>query len=160
MSVWQAMHQLEEIGYKFYIGETGRAIGYIDGDSPAEADFLLREARLNPAKAAAYVRYRAAHEKHTLPEALAIGQAVKAGKAKLLGKVIFHRNDLSVTMRWEPLWAEDPEILLEKYLGKLKRALERQMEEVLKMPTETMTADEIEASFERYGQCMDVYERL
>lgn len=35
-------------------------------------------------------------------DALAIAQAVKKGEARLLGKVVFHRQTMSVTVRWEP----------------------------------------------------------
>lgn len=49
---------------------------------------------------------------YSILDALTIAQAVKKGEARLLGKVIFHRKDMTVTVRWEPVGGEASAALL------------------------------------------------
>ena len=61
---------------------------------------------------------------YSLFDALAIGQAIRKGEARLLGKVIFHRQEMTVCVRWEPLTGEASAELLNRRRECLKNALE------------------------------------
>ncbi len=109
MTTWQAMNALEEMGYQFTATDGGvRATLY--GKPPGNASALLDIVRLDRDGARAYVQERQEGTMviddgctYSLFDALAIGQAVRRGDAKLLGKVIVHQKDMTATVRWAPV---------------------------------------------------------
>ena len=117
MTVWQAMHALEGLGYRFRA--TGGGVkAEICGEAPPESSALLDIVRSDREAARAYVVEREAGTMvqddgctFSLFDALAIGQAVRRGEARLIGKVIFHRQPMTATIHCEdlsalPVWRE------------------------------------------------------
>ena len=99
MTTWQAMAALERLGYCFEITAGGKIRGTLEGIKPPEASALLEIVRRDRDSAAAYVRERqagatVAEDGSTYPvfDAVAIGKAIKAGEARLIGKITYHRQ--------------------------------------------------------------------
>ena len=89
----------------------------------------------------------------TVFDAIAIGAAVKAGEARLFGKVIYHRQADNVTIRWEPLNGQTPAVLLEHRRDTLYRALQRRMAAMEDLPDRELSSKEIDRLNEDYGRC-------
>ena len=86
MTCWQAMDELKQLGYRFDLTAEGRVRASIRGTKPPEASALLDIVRRDRESAAAYVQV------YSVFDALAISQAIKAGEARLICKVIYHRR--------------------------------------------------------------------
>ena len=135
MTTLQAMAALEEVGYHFTL--EGGYIRASAAEEASEASALLAIVRRDREAARAYVLERQAGAvvaedgcTYSLLDALAIGQAVRGGQARLLGKVICRRD--GVTVRWEPVGPETAETVLTRYRQRLKTTLQgclRAMEE-------------------------------
>ena len=133
MTTWQAMSALEGLGYRFEAAGGGvRAC--LQGTPPPEASALLDIVRRDREAARAYVLERQAGAvvvddgcTCTLFDALAIAQAVRKGEARLVGKVVFHRRSMTVTVRWEPQTGEASAALLAKARERLKNALKARL---------------------------------
>ena len=94
MTVWQAMHKLEQLGYSFVLTDEGKIQARIVGVKPAEASALLDIARADKESAAAYVRQRLSgafimtvEREYSLCETLAAGLALQAGEGQLFGPI-------------------------------------------------------------------------
>ena len=140
MTTWQAMNQLERLGYQFEATADGVRVT-LQGEAPREASALLEIARRDREAARAYVmeRQAGAHvaedgSTYSVLDALAIAQAVRKGEALLLGKVVFHRPAGNVSVYWEPLTGESPEVLLTRYREALMNALEARLKAMDESP--------------------------
>lgn len=155
MTTWQAMHALERIGYGFELhGDGVRAT--LQGKAPPEASALLDIACQDRAAARAYVIERQSGAvvvddgcTYGAFDALAIAQAVRKGEARLLGNVIFHREDMTCTVRWEPLKGEASAVLL-RHRERLKNSLESRLKAIEATPWESVTPEQAEALCARY----------
>ena len=137
MTVYQAMNRLESLGHCFHLNDEGRAVGSIVGSGPPEASTLLDIARADPISAADYVRQRqdgalVVDDGCTIPvlNALAISLAVRKGEAELLGKVIFHKRDMTVSLYWKQLTAEDPAAFMNRYRERMKSAIQKRLRQM------------------------------
>lgn len=152
MTVWQAMHALEGLGYRFRA--TGGGVkAEVCGAAPPEASALLDIVRSDREAARAYVLEREAGAvveddgcTFSLFDALAIGQAVRRGEARLMGKVIFHRQPMTATIHCEDLSA------LPVWRERLKKALEARLQAMEGSGWENMRAEEYARFCEKYGQ--------
>ena len=152
MTVWQAMHALEGLGYRFRA--TGGGVkAEICGEAPPESSALLDIVRIDREAARAYVVEREAGTMvqadgctFSLFDALAIGQAVRRGEARLIGKVIFHRKPMTATIHCEDLSA------LPVWRERLKKALEARLQAMEGRGWENMQAEEYARFCEKYGQ--------
>ena len=135
MTVWQAMHALEGLGYRFRA--TGGGVkAEICGEAPPESSALLDIVRSDREAARAYVVEREAGAvveddgcTFSLFDALAIGQAVRRGEARLMGNSPL------------PVWRE-----------RLKKALEARLQAMEGSGWENMQAEEYARFCEKYGQ--------
>ena len=82
----------------------------------------------------------------SLFDALAIGQAVRRGEARLMGKVIFHRQPMTVTIHCVDLSA------LSVWRERLRKALEARLQAMEGSGWENMQAEEYARFCEKYGQ--------
>ena len=89
----------------------------------------------------------------TVFDAIAIGAAVKAGEARLFGKVVYHRQADNVTIRWEPLNGQTSAALLEHRRNALYKALQRRLEAMENLPDRELSSEEIDRLNEDYGRC-------
>lgn len=158
MTTWQAMNALERVGYTF--APTAQGVrATLQGHPPAEAPALLDVVRRDREAARAYVLARQEGATvvddgctYSLFDALAIGQAIKKGEARLLGKVIFHRQEMTVSVRWEPLTGEASAGLLNRRRECLKNALEARLKAMENSGWENLTAEEYNQFCARYGR--------
>ena len=163
MTTWQAMAALEGLGYQFKITAEGKIRGTIEGTKPPEASALLDIVRSDRDSAAAYVRERQAGSivvddgsTYCVFDAIAIGEAYKAGEARLFGKVIYHRCADSVTIRWEPLNGQTAVALLDTRREALRNTLQSRLCALEVLPDRELTGDEINRLNADYGR----YKRL
>ena len=158
MTTWQAMNSLEGLGYQFRAD--GDLVRFsLIGEAPPEAPALLDVVRRDREAARAYVLARQEGATvvddgctYSLFDALAIGQAIKKGEARLLGKVIFHRQEMTVSVRWEPLTGEASAGLLNRRRECLKNALEARLKAMENSGWENLTAEEYNQFCARYGR--------
>lgn len=158
MTTWQAMNSLEGLGYQFRAD--GDLVRFsLIGEPPAEAPALLEVVRRDREAARAYVLARQEGATvvedgctYSLFDALAIGQAIKKGEARLLGKVTFHRQEMTVSVRWEPLTGEASAGLLNRRRECLKNALEARLKAMENSGWENLTAEEYNQFCARYGR--------
>ena len=142
MTVWQAMHALEGLGYRFRA--TGGGVkAEICGEAPPESSALLDIVR-SEREAGTMVQDDGCT--FSLFDALAIGQAVRRGEARLMGKVIFHRQPMTATIHCEDLSA------LPVWREWLKKALEARLQAMEGSGWENMQAEEYARFCEKYGQ--------
>lgn len=158
MTTWQAMNQLERLGYQFEATADGVRVT-LQGEAPPEASALLEIARRDREAARAYVleRLAGAHvaedgSTYSVLDALAIAQAVRKGEARLLGKVVFHRPAGNVSVYWEPLTCESPEVLLNRYREALTNALEARLKAMDESPYWNLTPEEYDAFCAKYSR--------
>lgn len=163
MTTWEAMGQLENLGYIFTLNAEGRAVGQCYGKKTTETEALLQIARTDPESAAAYVRQRNALEMVsngtrlvTMLDALAIGMAVRSGEAELLQTVVFHKSDLSVSICWAAAPGRDPFEILHKYRDKVERGVSKRLAEMRQADLLSMSAEE----YERFCDQQSYYEYL
>ncbi|MCI5956594.1 MAG: hypothetical protein MRZ54_06390 [Clostridiales bacterium] len=166
MTTWQAMNTLERAGYIFAPTAEGVRAS-LQGQPPAEASALLDIVRRDREAARAYVLARQEGATvvddgctYSLFDALAIGQAVRKGEARLLGKVIFHQQEMTVTARWEPLTGEASAELLNRRRECLKNALEARLKAMENSRWENLTAveyDQFCAQYGRYYRLLEEY---
>lgn len=158
MTTWQAMNALERAGYRFAPTAEGvRAT--LQGSPPPEASALLAIVRRDREAARAYVEARQAGAvvvddgaACSLFDALAIAQAVKKGETRLLGKVIYHRQAMTVTVRWEPLTGEASAALILRCRQRLKNALEARLKAMEESGYWNLAAEEFDRFCARYGR--------
>lgn len=115
MTTWQAMYRLEELGYSFELTDGGKVQGRIKGEKPLEASTLLAIARADRDSAADYVQQRnhgvivvSVEREVTLQDTLAVGLALRAGEAELMGKVRLSGGRIFITWMGAelPEWVE------------------------------------------------------
>ena len=164
MTTWQAMNQLERLGYQFEATADGVRVT-LQGEAPREASALLEIARRDREAARAYVmeRQAGAHvaedgSTYSVLDALAIAQAVRKGEARLLGKVVFHRPAGVVTVRWEPLNGESEDNCLSRHRDALQNALEGRLKVLEERDYMNLTAEEKEAYCRQYERYLAVLE--
>ena len=164
MTTWQAMNQLERLGYQFEATAEGVHVT-LQGAPPPEASALLEIARRDREAARAYVMesQAGAHvaedgSTYSVLDALAIAQAVRKGEARLLGKVIFHRPAGVVTVRWEPLNGESEDNCLSRHRDALQNALEGRLKVLEERDYMNLTAEEKEAYCRQYERYLAVLE--
>lgn len=164
MTTWQAMNQLERLGYQFEATAEGVHVT-LQGAPPPEASALLEIARRDREAARAYVmeRQAGAHvaedgSTYSVLDALAIAQAVRKGEARILGKVIFHRPAGVVTVRWEPLNGESEDNCLSRHRDTLQNALEGRLKVLEERDYTNLTAEEKEAYCRQYERYLAVLE--
>jgi hypothetical protein len=164
MTTWQAMNQLERLGYQFEATAEGVHVT-LQGAPLPEASALLEIARRDREAARAYVmeRQAGAHvaedgSTYSVLDALAIAQAVRKGEARLLGKVIFHRPAGVVTVRWEPLNGESEDNCLSRHRDALQNALEGCLKALEERDYTNLTAEEKEAYCRQYERYLAVLE--
>ncbi len=164
MTTWQAMNQLERLGYQFEATAEGVHVT-LQGAPPREASALLEIARRDREAARAYVmeRQAGAHvaedgSTYSVLDALAIAQAVRKGEARLLGKVIFHRPAGVVTVRWEPLNGEPEGAMLKCFRDTLQNALEGRLKALEERDYTSLTVEEKEAYCRQYERYLAVLE--
>lgn len=164
MTTWQAMNQLERLGYQFEATAEGVHVT-LQGAPPPEASALLAIARRDREAARAYVmeRQAGAHvaedgSTYSVLDALAIAQAVRKGEALLLGKVVFHRPAGVVTVRWEPLNGESEDNCLSRHRDALQNALEGRLKVLEERDYMNLTAEEKEAYCRQYERYLAVLE--
>lgn len=164
MTTWQAMNQLERLGYQFEATADGVRVT-LQGEAPPEASALLEIARRDREAARAYVLERQAGAQvaedgstYSVLDALAIAQAVRKGEARLLGKVIFHRPAGVVTVRWEPLNGESEDNCLSRHRDALQNALEGRLKALEERDYTNLTAEEKEAYCRQYERYLAVLE--
>ncbi len=158
MTTWQAMNSLEDLGYQFRAD--GDLVRFsLIGQPPLEASALLDIVRRDREAARAYVLARQEGATvvddgctYSLFDALAIGQAVKKGEARLLGKVVFHRQEMTVSVPWEPLTGEASTGLLSRRRECLKNALEARLKAMESSGWENLTVEEYNQFCARYGR--------
>lgn len=163
MTTWQAMAALEGLGYRFEITAEGKIRGTLEGTKPPEASALLDIVRRDRDSAAAYVKEQQAGATvvddgsgYTVFTAVAIGEAIKAGEARLIGKVTYHRQADNVTIRWEPLNGQTT--LLDTRREALRIALESRLGALEVLPDRELTSDEIDHLNVEYGRCKRLLE--
>ena len=164
MTTWQAMNQLERLGYQFEATADGVRVT-LQGEAPREASALLEIARRDREAARAYVmeRQAGAHvtedgSTYSVLDVLAIAQAVRKGEARLLGNVIFHRPAGVVTVRWEPLNGESEDNCLSRHRDALQNALEGRLKALEEQDYTNLTAKEKEAYCRQYERYLAVLE--
>lgn len=164
MTTWQAMNQLERLGYQFEATAEGVHVT-LQGAPPPEASALLEIVRRDREAARAYVmeRQAGAHvaedgSTYSVLDALAIAQAVRKGEARILGKVIFHRPAGVVTVRWEPLNGEPEGAMLKRCRDTLQNALEGRLKALEERDYTNLTAEEKEAYCRQYERYLAVLE--
>ena len=164
MTTWQAMNQLERLGYQFEATAEGVHVT-LQGAPPPEASALLEIVRRDREAARAYVmeRQAGAHvaedgSTYSVLDALAIAQAVRKGEARLLGKVIFHRPAGVVTVRWEPLNGEPEGAMLKRCRDTLQNALEGRLKALEERDYTNLTAEGKEAYCRQYERYLAVLE--
>ena len=164
MTTWQAMNQLERLGYQFEATADGVRVT-LQGEAPREASALLEIARRDREAARAYVLERQAGARvaedgstYSVLDALAIAQAVRKGEARLLGKVVFHRPAGVVTVRWEPLNGEPEGAMLKRCRDALQNALESRLKALEERDYTNLTAEEKEAYCRQYERYLAVLE--
>ena len=160
MTCWQAMNALERLGYRFSLTAEGRIQASIRGIKPPEASALLEIIRQERDSAAAYVRERQAGaiviedgSTRSVFDAVAIGEAVRDGEARLIGKVVYHRQADNVTIRWEPLNGQPSAALLCTRREVLRNALQSRLQAMEILPDRELTGDEIDRLNAEYGRC-------
>ena len=158
MTTWQAMNKLERLGYQFEATADGVRVT-LQGEAPPESFALLEIARRDREAARAYVLERQAGGivaedgcTYSVLEALAIAQAIRKGEARLLGKVIFHRPAGNVSVYWEPLTGESPEVLLTRYREALTNALEARLKAMDESPYWNLSPEEYDAFCAKYSR--------
>lgn len=157
MTTWQAMSALERVGYTFAPTAEGvRAT--LQGQPPAEASALLDIARRDREAARAYVLARQEGATvvddgctYSLFDALALGQAVRKGEARLLGKVIFHKRDMTVSLYWKQLTAEDPAAFMNRYRERMKSAIQKRLRQMDDAEWWKLSEDEFDQMSSRYS---------
>ena len=164
MTTWQAMNQLERLGYQFEATAEGVHVT-LQGAPPPEASALLEIVRRDREAARVYVLERQAGGivaedgcTYSVLEALAIAQAVRKGEARLLGKVIFHRPAGNVSVYWEPLTDETPLVLLNRSKKALQNALEARLTALEGQNYTNQSAEEREAYCRQYERYLAVLE--
>lgn len=157
MTTWQAMNRLEALGYTFRLNDEGRATGYIEGVRPPEASALLDIARTDPISAADYVRQRqtgalVVDDGCTIPvlDALAISLAIRKGEAELLGKVVFHKRDMTVSLYWKQLTAEEPAAFMNRYRERMKSAIQKRLRQMDDAEWWNLSEEEFDQMSSRY----------
>lgn len=164
MTTWQAMNQLERLGYQFEATAEGVHVT-LQGAPPPEASALLEIVRRDREAARAYVleRQAGAHvaedgSTYSVLDALAIAQAVRKGEARILGKVIFHRPAGVVTVRWEPLNGKSEDNCLSRHRDAFQNALEGRLKALEERDYTNLTAEEKEAYCRQYERYLAVLE--
>jgi len=158
VTTWQAMNALEGLGYRFGLAGAGvRAT--LQGAPPPGASALLEIVRRDREAARAYIEERQAGATvaddgctYSILDALAIAQAVKKGEARLLGKVIFRRKDMAVTVHWEPVGGEASAALLLRRRERLMEALKARLRAMEGSEYWNLTAEEYDRFCARYGR--------
>lgn len=158
MTVHDAMGALGKMGFSFRLEDSGEVKFRVNGERPPEASALLAIARADRAAAADYVRQRQSGATvtedgctYSVLEALAIAQAVRKGEAALIGKIVFHTDTLTVTVRWHPIAAE-AQALLDTHKKRLEQALQRRLQEMEQQPVEGLTEAEMTLLCEKYDR--------
>lgn len=158
MTVYQAMNRLETLGYTFRLNDEERATGHIEGERPPEASALLDIARADSISVADYVRQRQAGAlvvddgcTYSLFDALAISLAVRKGEAELLGKVIFHKKDMTVSLYWKQLTAEGPAAFMNRYRERMKSAIQKRLRQMDDAEWWQLSEDEFDQMSSRYS---------
>jgi hypothetical protein len=139
------MEVLEQMGYQFAVTAEGKIRGTLHSKQPPEASALLDIVKKNRENALDYL------ERRSVFDAVAIGQAVKAGEARLIGKVIYHTKRNNVTIHWEPLNGQSRNTLLNTRREALKAALEGRIRAMDNLDKE-LTDDEIDRMNAEYGR--------
>ena len=128
MTTWQAMHQLERLGYSFTLTAEGKVQAHIVGPKPAEASALMDIARASRDSAADYVRQKslicAVEREYTLCEALAIGMALQAGEGQLFDRVRLRQGKIFITWGGGDLapWIEKVQAQAREEMAAMDRA--------------------------------------
>ena len=140
MSTPEAIRELEEMGYSFKLTDNGQ-IGAI-GRPGSDAHFLLDIIKADHDGAVEYL------QRYSLFDAIAIGEAVKSGKAALTGKVIYHRREDNVTVPWEPIQGS-----LAEYRETLQTKLEQRLHRLETCNLDGLSTEAVEQLAEEYGIC-------
>lgn len=156
MTVWQAMSKLEDMGYTFIQnGDSLKAV--IIGKAPSEASTLMEIIRGDRAAAADYVRQRENGATvvddgctYSVLDALAIAQAVQRGAAVLLAPVIYHKQQMTVSVCWQPTHGA-AEAVLEWHREHLLSALNSRLKAMERQALDGMSAEEVEALSDKYS---------
>ena len=69
-----------------------------------------------------------------------------------MGKVVFHRPAGNVSVYWEPLTGESPEVLLTRYREALTNALEARLKAMDESPYWNLTPGEYDAFCAKYSR--------
>ena len=84
-------------------------------------------------------------------DALAIGRAVRRGDAVLLAPVIFHREEMTVTVPWKPVHGV-AEAVLEWHRARLEKAIRRRLQEMEEQPIDGLSEREMDALIDKYDR--------
>lgn len=157
MTTWQAMNALERVGYTFAL-TSGGVRATLQGRPPPEASTLLEVVRRDREAARAYVLARQEGATvvedgctYSLFDALAIGQAIRKGEARLLGKVIFHKRDMTVSLYWKQLAAEGPAAFMNRYRERMKSAIQKRLRQMDDAEWWKLSEDEFDQMSSRYS---------
>jgi len=140
MSTPDAIRELKEIGYTFRLTDDGQIIAV--GRPGPDARFLLDLIKEDHDGAVECLH------RYSLLDAVAIGRAIKSGKAVLTGKVIYHRKEDTVTVPWKPVSGD-----LNEYRKSLRTELERRLRELEMCSIDELTSDETARLADEYGRC-------
>ena len=148
MTCYQAMEALEGMGYQFTITAEGKIRGTLHGKQLPEASALLAIVKNDRESAIDYL------ERCSVFDAVVIGQAVKDGEARLIGKVIYHTKRNNVTIRWKPLNGQSRSTMLNTRREALKAALEDRVRAMDAELDRELTTEEIDRLNAEYGRCL------
>lgn len=85
----------------------------------------------------------------TLLDALAIAQAVRRGDAVLLTPVIFHRQEMSVSVGWKPVHGV-ADAVLEWHRQRLQSALQARTKAMEAQSLDGLTEAEVDTLMDKY----------
>lgn len=85
----------------------------------------------------------------TVLDALAIAQAVRRGDAVLTGPVIFHREEMRVTVPWQPVRGVS-EAVLKWHRERLETRLRKRVQELETQSIDGLTEAEVDALWAKY----------
>lgn len=94
----------------------------------------------------------------TVFDALALSQGVRRGEVQLLGKVVYHRQQNTVSLHWQPLTGESPSACLARCRLRLKRALQARLKAMEESPYWTLSPEEYEQFCAKYGRYAQLLE--
>ena len=89
----------------------------------------------------------------TIPmlDALAISLAIRKGEAELMGKVIFHKRDMTVSLYWKQLTAEEPAVFMDRYRERMRAAIQKRLRQMDDAEWWNLSEEEFEQISSRYS---------